>query len=301
MFSSVVPNLLGLYPTNSAEDNINIIEAIKKAGTDTVEAVKDGINTVRRKAEQIKDEALFKVIDSISNSEKLSEVTERIATFIKGNPDNEKAILNNYREMYDFENDDPKNIMIGIFDESLKIAENNNDDIAQLTIKQTKDKFCNFDVSTINEVYYMNDSDGAMGAGHAGILLVNQDGESILFSYYPQNVGETKNSASEMRISVLGSTGTKNFLSGSGLLSASTSGKSRIEQYDRSKKFDISAEQGISMLQQGIAIAGVRPNYDLTTHNCDHMALSILWAGNIVSEKSWMPDKTFENMGGINA
>ena len=102
-----------------------------------------------------------------------------------------------------------------------------------------------------------------------------------------------------MRISVLSGSGLENFLNGSTIFAASTSGKKRTESYDRVLEYEITPEQGIAMFEQAVAITGLGFSYDLAYRNCDHIALSILGIGGIKAEKEMLPNDSFTGAGGI--
>ncbi len=210
-----------------------------------------------------------------------------------------------YREHYNFEEKDAKVILTEVFDNAMDIAAKNQDMFAQASINSTREKIKNFDEKSIVTAYYLNDSDGAGTFGHAGVLLVNKDGKGILFSYYPQNADDytslvTDYSDSEMRIEVFDHLGIEKLLSGESITVPSTSGEKRTENYNRYTKFHIGTDNGKAMFEQAVAIAGVSPEYNVVLHNCDHMALSILWAGKIVIDKDLFPNNTYRGSEGID-
>ncbi len=223
-------------------------------------------------------------------------IGEKAGTVILS-PDSQNVVDTDYRTYYDFGETPAKNVLTETLNTALETATVKKDSISQQVIKTTIESVENYNDSAITSVYYLNDEDGAMTAGHSGILMVNSDGEGILFSFYPQSQKFPDGlfySPSEMRISVLSGKGLENFLNGSAVLSASTSGKKRAESYDRVMEYEVTPEQGKTMFEQAVAITGLGFSYDLAYRNCDHIALSILGMGGIAVEKKRFPNNSFE-------
>ena len=211
--------------------------------------------------------------------------------------DSQDIVNTDYSVYYDFEKTPAKSVLSEELNNALETATTNDDYYSQQVIKITIDNVESFDDSEITSVYYLNDEDGAMTAGHSGILMVNSEGKGILFSFYPQSQKFPDGvfySPSEMRISVLSGQGLDNFLNGSTILTASTSGKKRTESYDRVLQYEITPEQGKAMFEQAVAITGLGFSYDLAYRNCDHIALSILGMGDVDLWKFQIPNNSFD-------
>lgn len=155
------------------------------------------------------------------------------------------------------------------------------------------------DFTTITTAYYLNDSDGAESGpfdfGHAAIFIKNENGQGILFSYYPEDTSNIGNAPSEMRIGVYYASGSNNLLNGGTVTAVSTKGKVVKESYDRNIAYNVSNTNGLKMVKEGINIAILNPIYDLTSHNCDHIAVQILAAGGVYLDKKTLPNNTYES------
>ena len=139
-------------------------------------------------------------------------------------PDSQNVVNTDYRTYYDFGETPAKSVLTGKLNNALETAISNDDPYSQQVIKTTIENINGYDDSAITSVYYLNDEDGAMTAGHSGILMVNSEGKGILFSFYPQSQKFPDGlfySPSEMRISVLSGKGLDNFLNGSTVFAAS--------------------------------------------------------------------------------
>ncbi|MBQ2940853.1 MAG: hypothetical protein IJD97_01315 [Clostridia bacterium] len=200
----------------------------------------------------------------------------------------------NYRVVYNFDETYAKDVLQEKLREASDIAVEIAEKSAEYIARQAIDDLEKFDDTSITAAYYLNDFNGASLMGHAGVLLVDSDGEGILFSFYPQDQNVLKDSASEMRISVFSKGETKTFLENKKSYGISTTGKYRSEQYENVLPYFIGPAQGKAMFEQAVAITAMNDfKYNLLEQNCDHVALSILRQGGINAEKKYIPNLTY--------
>ncbi len=184
--------------------------------------------------------------------------------------------------------------LLTVFDNAYEIAGENGNRNAQIAIDVTVGNLRNYDTESITQAYYLIDNQGANWAGHAGLLLVNEDGEGILFSYFRHSDAEgIWNVASDTRIGVFDAETTKKFLGGATIKTPSSSGDICTEQYDGNKQYKISSWQGMRMLQFGINIATSNPEYNLFFRNCDEVAHAMLLVGGIYPNIGIIPNLSY--------
>ena len=173
-------------------------------------------------------------------------------------------------------------------------------------IHETANSLRNFDDNSFNRAIYLNDSDGALEQGHAGLLLLNSLGEGLLFSYYPTNesLPEVMNVDAEMRFDVLSSERVNNLLYGNGQVGSVTASDGDIifsENYDRFIYFDISNSAGINMFNAGAWIYANPGTYRLLGNQCDNIVDQIMTAGGYGYDVQWRPNNTYEYLAGNHA
>ncbi len=193
-----------------------------------------------------------------------------------------------------FGEDSPKYRLLNVFDNADKIAASNNNRNARIAIDMSVDNLRNFDTESISKVYYMVDLDAASYAGHAGLIFVNEKGESILVSFYRHSKEDDLWGAkSDTRIGVLDRKATEKMLNGGTTKTSSSSGDFCTEQYDKGLGYNISPEQGKRMLEAGIKIAENNPSYNLLFVDCNRIAQAILFAGGILQHHHFSPRVTY--------
>ena len=160
-------------------------------------------------------------------------------------------------------------------------------------VKGTAYNLRNFDETSICEVYYMNDSSGAFTAGHAAILLVNSNGEGILFSYGAAT-SDYFDGPARMNIGIYKGEGLEKMIAdGEKRKAISTTGNVVEEEYNRWQGYEVSAQSGKKMFEKAIDITGNLKNYDLLKNNCDQTSVEILNSGGINYESKILPNFTY--------
>ena len=135
--------------------------------------------------------------------------------------------------------DSPKYLVISKLDTMYETAnEQNRENIISFA-----DDFRSFDENSICRVYYLNDKDGAKNFGHTGVLLVNNKGQGLLFSYGAAT-GNFVYGDARMNVGVYTPNDVWNILKGREIVVLSTKGFNTYEQYERWVYYDVSAEDG---------------------------------------------------------
>ena len=138
--------------------------------------------------------------------------------------------------------------------------------------------------TTITDAMLLNNSKGAFGSGHNGLVLVNSSGQGFLFSYNPiktsfYNIGE-------MRFSILSDDDMIELKDRSGVVkdAVTIDGNCRTEDgdaaYDRFIWTDISTTEGNNMFLKAADIFNDPGRYAITGNQCDNVTSDILSAGN---------------------
>ncbi len=172
------------------------------------------------------------------------------------------------------------------------------DYFSQKNLSELRQKALEFDDETFNRLIFLNASDGAKGLGHAGVLLLNEKNEGIVFSFYSVNNSfpEVLNNDAEMRVGILNEKQVNSFLYGDGkLYNLITSTDSlKEEQYDRFVYRDITAEQGKKMFEKGTQIFSIPGRYKLFGRQCDNIASEIVNAGGVEYFVNIMPNLSYD-------
>ncbi len=194
-------------------------------------------------------------------------------------------------DAYNYGEDSAKYKLLTVFDEAYAIATENDRRTAQIAIDVTVDNLRNYDTESITQAYYLIDNQGAYGAGHAGLLLINEDGESILFSYIKHSKAGVWpfGVQSDMRIGVFDEETTDKFLWGATIKTPTSNGDFCTEQYDKGLKYKITPEQGKKILESGINIATKNPRYNLLFSNCSQIAQTMLINGGVLQVLGIIP------------
>lgn len=152
-------------------------------------------------------------------------------------------------------------------------------------------------IQLLLKLILLNDRDGAMHAGHNAVMLINDKGEGMLFSYYPQDTSKALGVDAEVRIAVLSKNGTQNFFkTGKIAMAAGSDGEIiHTENYDRFLEYDVSNENGQNMYATAAAIYEDPGRYRLFGNQCDDQTKKILTAGGIKYEVKNMPNLSFVN------
>lgn len=152
----------------------------------------------------------------------------------------------------------------------------------------------------ITNVILLNNSEGAWGAGHNALLLMNPCGQGFLFSYYgPENY--PWDDTGEMRFSILSANEVNEIKDRSGEVNETVTiyGDRRWENgkaaYDRFVWCDVpSAEAGRYMFQYAVDMFVNPGEYNLLGQQCDYVASKILSVGGIGYNNKLFPNDSYE-------
>ena len=162
----------------------------------------------------------------------------------------------------------------------------------------------------ITNILFMNNSEGAFGFGHTGLLLMNSAGQGFLFSFWhDENIPTSplNNKSAEMRFSVLSKDEVDELKDGYGSIGRSAvtyNGYRRDEVYDRFVWDDVTAEQGARMFNEAAYLFSVPGEYNLISatnaRQCDIIAQEILSAGDKTYSRKIEPNNTYFSFKGDN-
>ncbi len=171
---------------------------------------------------------------------------------------------------------------------------------SQNYIHELADKLREFDDNSFEKAVLLNKSDGASGAGHNAVMLINKDNEGLIFSFYPTNekLPDALLTDGELRFSVLTSDEVDNFLYSKNknvlFLVASDSSVVR-ESYDRYIPYDLTQEgrSGYNIYHEAASIYDDPGSYSLMLRQCDDIACEILRKGGINPIQFILPNWTY--------
>lgn len=152
-----------------------------------------------------------------------------------------------------------------------------------------------FDDETFEKAVFLNASDGAWIFGHSGVMLINKDGCSVVFSIFSDEEGSPLDNKAEMRFAVLTAEETNEVLKENGIIEnmASSDGQKKKEEYDRFATFEISNENGYKMYEYASSLFSRPGDYKLMSRQCDDIACEILSKGGIYIESKLFPNWTY--------
>ena len=183
---------------------------------------------------------------------------------------------------------------------ALWFAQNSNDKKTQELLHEKALRLRKLDNANFAKAVFLNDSDGASEFGHSAVMLINENGEGLVFSFYPtvESLPDCLSTEAEVRFSILTSEETENVLTGDGGIKnlIATDGRILDESYDRTKVYDIENWQGEKMYEYATGIYDNPGRYYLLFRNCDYIAEDIFEAGGINIDKHIKPNDTFENL-----
>ncbi len=169
-------------------------------------------------------------------------------------------------------------------------------------IHKTANDLRTFDDNSFNRAILLNDSDGAAGAGHMGLLLLNEIGEGLLFSYYPTDISSPLSTPGEVRFDILSKDRVDNLLYGDGeagdvvATDADVVRQSDVthENYDRWIYYDITNAEGYNMYNAIVFRIKYPGTYKLFGNQCDNNAAEVMGAGNYKYTPASTPNITYE-------
>ena len=165
-------------------------------------------------------------------------------------------------------------------------------DAERKAIAEMADKIRGFNANNINRHMILLNSSAALGAGHTATLLLNENDQGLLFSYYPENGNAIDNG--QMRIAFLNSTDWNDLLynNKSSKLVASN-GTIQSESYNGNLYLTVSSANGKKGLAKIANLFNNPGEYNLATHNCDHMTSLVALAAEIFYDKRVAPNDSF--------
>ena len=139
----------------------------------------------------------------------------------------------------------------------------------------------------------MNKSWGAGTMGHTGILLVNEKGEGILFSYGAAT-GDVFDGKARMNIGIYKGAGLDKIIAeGKKGIAIANTGALTTEQYNRWHGYEISNDSGKKMFEKAVDMTVNIENYNLIHNNCDQIVVEILNAGGFKYNSKVLPNFTY--------
>lgn len=153
-----------------------------------------------------------------------------------------------------------------------------------------------FDDNHFTKATYLNNSEGAKDLGHNAIMLTNDDGYSLIFSFFStkQDIGALL-CLGEMRFAVLSPEQTKSIYNGKTTIEnmISSNGGVKTEIYDRCITYDIDNGQGYNMYYNAVDLFDYPGIYSLLLWQCDNVASEIFNCGGININTAIIPNLTY--------
>lgn len=161
------------------------------------------------------------------------------------------------------------------------------------------DKLRNYDDNSFNRAILLNRSDGASGAGHNAIMLLNNDNEGLVFSFYAtkSDFPDMMLTDAEMRFAVLSSDEVNEMLYEENpvtIFLVASDNNVVQESYDRFAYYDLPSG-GYNMYHAAINLYDDPGTYALLARQCDDIACEILKQGGIKISSKYKPNKTYED------
>ena len=172
----------------------------------------------------------------------------------------------------------------------------------QETMHTQAENIREFDDETFKKAVFLNASDGAYVFGHTGVMLINKDGCSVVFSVFSDEEGSPLDNKAEMRFAVLTADETDRVLKTNGIIEnmASSDGQKKKEEYNRFATFEISNENGYKMYEFASSLFSRPGDYKLLSRQCDDIACEILSKGGINIKSKPFPNWTYICIDGAN-
>ena len=160
------------------------------------------------------------------------------------------------------------------------------------TIADFAKKLRSFDVTSINRVIPLINSSGAFGAGHTATMIINEQDQALLLSYYPSTMSiET---AGQMRIGVYDAVEWNNALYSSNEVDLiGSNGIVESESYTGSLYLTVSSENGRNAFKTIANLYNDPGTYSLFSNNCDHQTSYIVSSAGLYYEKHPLPNDSF--------
>ena len=148
----------------------------------------------------------------------------------------------------------------------------------------------------------LNNENGANGAGHNAVLLINSARQGFIFSFFPD--GNPLNGPGQMRTKFMSPSevhkliydspgGTVNNLSAR--TTGGVTGATLIEDYNRFVDIKITSESGTQMYNKGMELYNSPPTYKLLANNCADVTRQIFAAGGMKTDTTIRPNDYYLN------
>lgn len=159
-------------------------------------------------------------------------------------------------------------------------------------IAEEADQIREFSVTNINRIMPLVQTTGAYGAGHTATLLINENDQGLLLSYWSEN--GTAQGPGEMRISMLSSSEWNAALYEEGTVYfVASNGKTPQENYNGNLYLTVSNDNGRNALKKVAELFNDPGVYNLATNNCDFKTSAIVMAADKFYDKRVLPNDSF--------
>ena len=185
--------------------------------------------------------------------------------------------------------DSAKYKLLKVFDKAYDIA----DFTGKRNLSAISINLRDFDVESIDKAYYLNNMFGAGWQGHAAILLINQQGEGIMFSYGAAT-SDFIDGPARMNIGIYSQKAIEDLLKNKEIFVVSDSGIIKKEKYGRYTDYTISVEDGLKMFTKATEMTAYMNEYNVLTNNCDQVTTEIFKAGGVNIFSFIRPNWTYD-------
>ena len=161
------------------------------------------------------------------------------------------------------------------------------------TIADFAKKLRSFDVTSINRVMPLINSKGAFGAGHTATMIINEQDQALILSYYPSTMNIV--TEGQMRIGVYDADKWNAILYSSNKVDLiGSNGTVEPESYTGSLYLTVSSENGRNALKTIANLYNNPGTYSLFFNNCDHQTSYIVSSAGLYYEKHLLPNDSFK-------
>ena len=174
---------------------------------------------------------------------------------------------------------------------------NNVDDATREDVAKIAQDLRNADVDNINRIMLLNDSSGASNMGHVAVLLLNENDNGFIFSYYSTvaDISSIAGVRGEMRFNVLTADEWNALLyKHKSVDLLSSEGDIPQEKFDRNLYLTVNNTYGLNAFEKGVDTFVNPGTYYLLGKNCDAVAQEIVVAGGKGYFRLGAPNLSFE-------
>ena len=171
-------------------------------------------------------------------------------------------------------------------------AKARSDTAAMARISEEADQIRSFCVTNINRVMVLVQSEGALGAGHTATMLINENDQAMVLSFYSQN--GTPTGPGEMRIAMLSSSEWNDALYNEGTVYfVANNGTVQSETFNGNLYLTVSHDDGRNALGKMANLFNEKLDYNLASNNCDHKTAAMVTAAGKFYDKRVLPNDSF--------